>query len=310
MTNDIISELTSQYLGRNYDFLWLKTMLDKCSFAPAGSTLITGSSHALNGIWEGAWRHAINCSMHSQDIYYDYLCARRAITSARREHSFNKCLIIMGYYIAFQDLSSSKVSRESMVSNIYYPIFHDSHNWKTPAGHDPWDWVEGAPAEIKCICEQAAEQAILSEGTYYSRFRSRGTFFDLKGKTWAQIPEQERQAMGRLRAESHNKIFQHKESFAENKKILQEFVSFLYAHEVLPVVVITPFTPEYNRFVLPEMRESVLELVDSVREEVHYVDFNEDAGGIFALSDFMDTDHLSAAGAKKVSEILAEMFGT
>lgn len=81
MQQAALNQLASQYLARNYDYLWLKTMLVKCGSAPSGSTLITGSSHALNGIWEGAWAHAVNCSMHSQDLYYDYQCAQRAIMS-------------------------------------------------------------------------------------------------------------------------------------------------------------------------------------------------------------------------------------
>lgn len=302
-----LDQLATQYLTRNYDYLWLKTMLEKCGSVPAGSTLITGSSHALNGIQESAWKSAVNCSMHSQDIYYDFLCAKRAI-SGKPEGTFVRCFIVMGYYIAFQDLSLSKVSRESVISSIYYPIFGDARHWENPTGHDPWDGFGEIPEPIKAICEKAAVEQMLKCGTYYSAFRARGTFFDLKGRTWAQTTAEERWAMGQYRAESHNKIFQHKASFEENKQILQEFVSFLYAHDVLPVVVITPFTPEYNRFVLPEMKESVLELVDSVQEDVHYVDFNQDSS-LFDLEDFMDTDHLSAKGAEKVSGMLVEMFG-
>ena len=80
--NDILSRLADQFLLRNYDCLYLRAMLDKCASAPEGSTLIVGSSHALNGIQESAWHYAVNCSMHSQDIYYDYVCARRALLSA------------------------------------------------------------------------------------------------------------------------------------------------------------------------------------------------------------------------------------
>lgn len=302
-----LDQLATQYLIRNYDYLWLKTMLEKCGRVPAGSTLIIGSSHALNGIQESAWKSAVNCSMHSQDIYYDFLCAKRAM-SGRPEGTFVRCFIVMGYYIAFQDLSLSKVSRESVISSIYYPIFGDARHWENPTGHDPWGGFGEIPEPIKAICEKAAVEQMLKYGTYYSAFRARGTFFDLKGRVWAQTTAEERWAMGQYRAESHNKIFQHKASFEENKQILQEFVSFLHAHDVLPVVVITPFTPEYNRFVLPEMKESVLELVDSVQEDVHYVDFNQDSS-LFDLEDFMDTDHLSAKGAEMVSGMLVEMFG-
>ena len=161
---------------------------------------------------------------------------------------------------------------------------------------------------MKAVCEQAAVQKLLEYGTYYSELRPRGTLFDLRGRTWAQTPEGERLAMGRVRAESHNKIFQHKESFEENKRLLGAFVRFLSSRDVQPIVVITPFSPEYNRFILPQMRDGVLELLDSVPDDIHYVDFNQ-ASGLFEPADFMDTDHLSPQGAEKVSGILTEMFG-
>lgn len=307
-TEQQLSQLTLQFFSRNYDYLWLRTMLEQAGKTQTfGSTLITGSSHALNGIKESCWKNAFNCSMHSQDIYYDFQCARHVLKSAPKGR-FARCFIVMGYYIAYQDLSRSKVSRETMIANIYYPIFRDAHHWEEPSHRSLWDGIGDIPDTMKALCEQAARQKLLEYGTYYSEIRPRGTLFDLKGRSWAQVPETERLAMGKARADDHNKIFQHKESLEENKQILSEYVSFLITHDVLPVVVITPFSPEYNRFVLPEMKAGVLELLDSIPQDVHYVDFNQ-AGDLFAPSDFMDTDHLSAEGAAKVSSILVEMFG-
>ena len=304
----MMSQFATQFFSLNYDYLWLRTMLEQAgSTKTSGSTLITGSSHALNGIKESCWKSAFNCSMHSQDIYYDFQCARRVLNTAPKGQ-FTRCFIIMGYYIAYQDLSRSKVSRETMIANVYYPIFRDGHNWKSPSQRSLWDGIGDLPDTIMALCEQAAAQKLLEYGTYYSEIRPRGTLFDLKGRTWAQVPERERLAMGRMRTADHNKIFQHKESFEENKQILGEFVRFLYDCDVQPIVVITPFSPEYNRFVLPQMKDGVLELLDSVPLDVHYVDFNQ-ALDLFAPADFMDTDHLSENGAEKVSSILVEMFG-
>lgn len=306
--NAILPQLASWFLRKNYDYLWLRGVLEKASTVKThGSTLITGSSHALNGIQENCWNHAFNCSMHSQDLYYDFQCARWVLEKAERG-SFARCFIVMGYYIAFQDLSQSKISRETMIANVYYPIFHDAHNWKTPSHRDLWEGAGNIPGSLKAACEQAAEEKLLEYGTYYSEIHPRGTFFDLKGKAWEEVPQEERMAMGRIRAMDHNKIFQHRESFEENKKILRKFVRFLYEYGVQPIVVITPFSPEYNHFVLAEMREGITELLDSVPEDVHYVDFNQ-AGDLFEPTDFMDTDHLSESGARKVSSILSEMFG-
>lgn len=304
----ILSHLAAQFFSRNYDYLWLRAMLEQAGKTKTdGSTLITGSSHALNGIKENCWKRAFNCSMHSQDIYYDFQCAKRALDTAEKGR-FARCFIVMGYYIAYQDLSRSKVSRETMISNIYYPIFRNSHNWENPSHRDLWDGLGEIPEPIQKHCEQIAIQKLLEYGSYYSEIRPRGTLFDLKGRTWEQVSKQERMAMGQARAADHNRIFQHKESFEENKGILQEFIRYLYAREVQPIVVITPFSEEYNCFILPEMKAGVLELLDAAQEDIHYVDFNQ-ALELFEPADFMDTDHLSLKGAEKVSNILVEMFG-
>lgn len=312
-TERVLSHLIGQYLSRNYDYLWLKSRLEKCQNAPPGSTLITGSSHALNAVREDAWRCAINCSMHSQDLYYDFLCARQAILSAA-EPVFKRCFIIMGYYIAFQDLSKSVIMRERVIAGVYYPLFHDAHNWEEPAADDPWSFLASlSPApprlsdSLRHICEQAAGQMLLECGSYYSQLRPRTPLFDLNGLTWAQIPDEKRQTLGRTRAESHNRSFAHKESFEENKTILREFVHFLRSRHIEPIVVITPFTDEYNRFVRKEMKEAVLELLNCVPEPIHYIDFNQPS--FFEPSDFMDTDHLNETGARKVSGLLADLFG-
>lgn len=318
-SQDIFGELASHLLSRNYDYFWLRTMLEQAAAAKAAdSTLITGSSHALNAIRESCWNSAFNCSMHSQDLYYDFQCARRVlgVNALHGGGVFSRCFIIMGYYIAWQDLSRSKVSRETMITNVYYPIFGDARHWESPTRRDLWDWLEInipagkslTPQKLKSACEQAAVQKILEYGTYYSPIRPRGSYFDLDGRTWAQISPEERLALGKIRAEGHNKIFRHKESFAENKQILREFVRFLYDHGVQPIVVITPFTPEYNQFVLPQLRAGVEELLESVPEDIDYVDFNQ-IEGIFEPTDFMDTDHLNETGAEKVSILLADTFG-
>ena len=52
-TEQVLSQLAGQFFSRNYDYLWLRTVLEQAkSTSVSGSTLITGSSHALNGIKE------------------------------------------------------------------------------------------------------------------------------------------------------------------------------------------------------------------------------------------------------------------
>ena len=128
-----LETIMTRFLARNYDYLWLRTMLERASAAgTAGSTLITGSSHALYAIRESCWNSAFNCSMHSQDLYYDFQCARRVLNAKSPRGggvSFSRCIIIMGYYVPWQDLSLSKKTRKTMITDVYYPIFGDAHHW-------------------------------------------------------------------------------------------------------------------------------------------------------------------------------------
>lgn len=115
MESEKNTQFYEQFLKKNYNYLWLKTMLEKGRQVSdyADATLITGSSHALNGVKETVWKNAVNCSMHSQDIYYDFLCAQTVIEGTAQ---FKRCFIVFGYYIAYQDLSRSQGMRDCIVS--------------------------------------------------------------------------------------------------------------------------------------------------------------------------------------------------
>lgn len=300
-TNQIFAEFVSQ----NYDRLWLKSMIQKAQTTDIpDSVLITGSSHALNGIYEPMWKNAVNCSMHSQDLYYDFVCARNVL---EKNKNFTKCFIILGYYITYQDLSLSKIWGKNLIERVYYPIFHDAHHLKDFTEVDPWDKFDALSETIKLHCEEKAESLMQNLG-YYNEIMGRTPFYDLQGYTWAQLSDANQDCLAKNRAEDHNKIFQHKASFEENKEIFRDFVHYLYQHEVMPILVVPPFTQAYNRYVLPEMKAGLLEMLDAVPEDVHYIDFNDEPG-IFDNADFVDTDHLNADGAKKMSMILADMFG-
>lgn len=306
MADQKMLRLSEQFLLRNYDYLWLKAMLHKArTDVTPNATLITGSSHALNGIQESLWENAVNCSMHSQDLYYDLLCAREALRDGRQ---FSRCIIIMGYYIAFQDLSRSMMLRKGVISHVYLPIFQDARHWNEPETTSPWDGLPPQPPAVRAACEHAALQKILSYSTYYSPVRPRGTFFDFHGRAWHELPNEEKLHFGKIRADSHNKSFRYTESLHENQACLQEYIHLLHEHGSTPIVVIPPFTEAYNQFVLPELKEATVAMLDSVPEDFHYVDFN-DAPDLFCDADFMDTDHMSAQGAEKMCAILAEMFG-
>lgn len=307
--NSAFKQLSWQFLQQNYDYVWLHTMLRKANSVSANNaTLITGSSLALNGIQENLWKNATNCSMHSQDFYYDFLCARKVITSASIGRRFKRCFIVVAYYNAYSDLSRSTIYRTNWIPRIYAPIFQDTHNWKDPDKYELWSAFEAVPEKVRLDCEKIAEKEMLKLGTYYNSLRKRGSIFDLKGRKWWELTEEERLSLGIMRSEGHNKGFQrYCESAEENQEILNDYVHFLHLHDIMPILVIPPLTPVYKQYVKREIRDNMIQMVDRVPEDVHYVDFND--GSIFGPEDFVDTDHLSEKGARKMSAILVEMFG-
>lgn len=303
-----LEKLAEVFLDKNYNYVWLKAMLHKAANVNGpDAVLITGSSYGVNGIVEHNWTQAINCSASSQDLYYDFQCAHRVISNGASAY-FSKCIIVDGYYAACHDLSCGRQERQLMISNVYYPIFKDGHNWTEATENNLWLGIGNLSNEDKQRCEQIAIEKMLRQGTYFSARKQRGgTVFDLKGHNWWDISEEERRALGKIRAESHNKLFQNKAVIEENKRILNQYVAFLRQNGIAPVFVIAPFSVEYTQHISNEMKDNIQEMLESVSEKIRFVDFNQFS--CFEPTDFVDTDHLSQKGAEKFSNLLAEMYG-
>jgi len=303
-----LEALAEDFLKKNYNYVWLKAMLHKASEMPStNATLITGSSYGVNGIIEKSWEQAVNCSASSQDLYYDFLCARKAISSGSKGR-YSRCIIVDGYYASCHDVSCGIRERSLTISNVYYPIFEDGHHWNEAYQNDLWAGLEKVSDRDKRACEQLAVNIMLRQGTFFSERKHRGgTVFDLGGRDWCDVPAEERLALGKKRAQDHNKLFAHQDGISRNKEILKEYVHFLHLNNIMPVFILAPFTAEYNQHILKEMKQSILALIASVPEEIHFTDFNQFT--CFDSRDFVDTDHLSEAGAAKFSKMLVNMFG-
>lgn len=309
----ILNKLTKCFLMKNYNYTYLKAMLIKGKqLKRQGSTLITGSSYALSGIVETVWNNAVNSSCSSQDLYYDFRCAREVI-SVVPPNTFSKCFIVKGYYAACHDLSKSKKEREKVITDVYYPLFQDAHNWQLTKKKDLFEAViEETNTELtdglKELIEECALDIMINYGTYYNPLRIRDSnVFNFGEKKWNEISIGDREDLCKYRAQIHNKLFDYKDTLEENKEIFKDYIRFLHANNVLPIYVIPPFMPTYTKNILPEMKDSLMELFKAASGEIHFVDFNQ--SDCFNEFDFADTDHLSEIGAQKMSRILTEMFG-
>lgn len=304
MKCEFCMDYAEAFLKNNFFYTYLKGRLEKGQEACfRHGVLIVGSSHAL-GIREDVWDDAVNCSMHSQDIYYDLKCIMEVLDDMNPNGRYDVCYMVMGYYMPFQDLSLSKKSRDALISRTYYPIFHDAHNWKDPDIYDHWKDIPGLSEEEKTIYEQEAVNRSKTYRFYSDDTVQRKPLYDLKGNTWAELSEEARADLCQYRTNSHNSLEQHKESYVENLQLMKQTVDYLRDKGVALCVVITPFSKEYNSGISSSMKNAFFEMLDKSRVP-EVIDFNDTKYyGNFDVTDFMDFDHLNEKGCEKFSKLL------
>ena len=300
-----MNELAEKFLRENYFYTYLKGRLNKgCEANFENGILISGSSHALNGIQESVIPESVNCSMHSQDIFYDSLCVKYVLDGKKSDCNYSTCVLVMGYYMPFQDLSLSVKTRAAYIARTYYPIFHDSHNWEEPTIYDHWNFVDSLNVEDKIRYEEEAVR--FSQGLYFysDPFMKRKTIFDFSGRTWEELPADEKEAFGIKRAAQHNHLETHVDSFNDNLELIKNLKLYLEEKKIKMYVIVAPFTPQYCKNVSPSMKNGFLRFMD-MAEIPNVIDFNDERyNGIVDDSHFMDMDHLNEKGSYTLSEAL------
>ena len=309
-SNEYFEELKKTaltYLACNYDYCYLDAMHEKNRQLGA-KTIIAGSSHAMNGVMEKYLeREAINFSVSSQDVYFDFLHIRRACEEGRQ--NIENCVINIGYYMLFQDLSLSK-NMNYLVRMIYEPLFHDSHHMQIDCPYNPLqEAVESGKGVfskelITLFCREWGRKLFMEQGSFYGELKCRkgNNSMALQGIVWELLSEQEKEGYAKLRAADHNRLYAHKESRTENGIWIEEMVKYLSERNIRTIFAVFPFTKWYNQYVNPQYKEDIYQLLDNLELPVEFLDMNE--LDCFTDSDFLDTDHLNDIGAEKASEVL------
>lgn len=313
-SNEYFEELKKaalNYLKRNYDYCYLEAMHEK-NRQWGAETIIVGSSHAMNGIKEEYLKgNTINFSVSSQDIYYDFLHIRKACNEGK--YKIENCIINLGYYMLFQDLSLSK-NMNFLIRKMYEPLFHDSHHMQIDDPYDPLQEVielgKGFFSKelITLLCREWGRNIFMEQGSYYGELRSRreNNGLALKGIEWSGLSESERQEYARSRASDHNRHYTHKKSRTENGRLIEELAEFLSNRNIRTVFVVFPFTKWYNHFTNPQYKEDIYQLLDTLDLPIEFLDMNE--LDCFSDNDFLDTDHLNDTGAEKASKVLNDFL--
>lgn len=304
---DDLRRIAIQYCLLNYDFCYLQTMHEK-NRLEGTKTIIAGSSHAMNGIVEEMFdERPINFSISSQDVFYDFQNIRKAVLEGAQR--IENCIVNLGYYMLYQDVSLSKNIGKKMIPRVYAPLFGDTHNYPDAADYDmlellDYDKSKYSDELLRLFCAEWAGRGMLEEATYYGTLRSRerNNQLYLRGIEWKSLSDGEREQIAIERTKDHNNIKKHLDSRRENAVILQDMVCFLAERDIRTIFVIFPFTKYYNQYIDPEYKTDIYDALNELEQPVEFLDMNELDG--FDDNDFLDADHMNYEGAVKASSLL------
>jgi len=171
---EALRNIVIQYVINNYDYCYLDAMHERNKKLGA-KTIIVGSSHAMNGVVEKQLTDTINFSVSSQDLYFDFLHIKKAVEEGKQK--IEKCIINIGYYMIYQDLSQSTNLRE-LLTNIYAPLFGDTHHYVPDNIVDLWGMCQYdtnvySKELIQSLCREWARGFFNEEPSYYGSLKTR-----------------------------------------------------------------------------------------------------------------------------------------
>lgn len=309
---ETIQRICLNYLSKNYDLCYLTAMHHK-NHDLGADTIIVGSSHSMNGIIESELISAgdvIQFSISSQDLYYDFEHIKKAVQEQKKP--ITRCLINLGYYMLYQDLSLSKLVRV-IIPSVYLNLFgeYKCHNWPEAKMEDPFssiDYDKDMYPErlIRGLCEFWSDKVILEQSSYYGDLlaRENNNMLGVKKVQWESLSEEDRRTYAENRVlNGHNKHIEHVHTREENGVLLSDMVKFLADNDIKTYFFITPYTDEYMRFIDSRYKEDIVNALSDLPYPVEFFDMN-DLSQEFDDGDFIDSDHLNLRGAHKATALL------
>lgn len=289
---------------QNYDEYYYRMSLQAAK-NPNVDTLLVGSSYGLYGIDSHIMEHTVNCSLPSQDLYYN---AKTINEVCNNNTNIKKVVIICGYYFFFSDLSRTENEMEiQRIANVYYPYYGDLHNCVLlPSRRNIL--FQSELFDLEKISERYVS-AYYEEG-YFHEGRSREAqalkYWKDENKRWEQITEQEKEAAGKRRADEHNHQINRENTYEQNKMVFKNMLEDCNLKDIKVVFVVTPATKHYRKNFNPHFKEIFYKTLDECNTPIHLLDLFDSP--LFENADFNDMDHLNDNGAVKFTTQLLDLL--
>lgn len=274
----------ARYAATHYNYAYMKIMLD-CLSQLKLSTVILGSSYGLHGMDLKQMEGGVNLSMTSQDLIRHEKLLHKVLEE-NTPGQIRTVMFILGYYALYDDLECSRMG-QSMEQQLYEPL------------------LQTAPETNKQ--EQLLEQLIMKEGSFFNQYYRREDNCEAcySQLNWQKITGEEREKWAKHRAERHNRLLAHSDTYQKNVSCLSRITGLLQEQQIRTIVVIPPFSVEYQKHLDNRLKNSLLKELEILPWEIEYYDFNQaDGTEIFATEDFFDMDHLNDFGAAKFTKLL------
>lgn len=295
--------------GGLLEYLFLTAAFERARrIASDNMTLVAGSSYAQYAFDSKLINDSLLLAGPSQDVYYSVMCLKRAIDLIKNNGgSVKKCILILGYYAPFQDLSLQKYDRTKHLGGTYYPLFNDAHNWDNPEDTRCWHKGYRYPQWFKDLIENQVENYLFDTNSYFDDISLREKI--RKGELcWSQLDEVTRRRIAQERADKHNRLLKYTGVFNNTLRELENLNSCLNHNGIRLQVVVPPFSREYLEFLSNDMKEYFYQWLQKIDLMNDLMDYN--ISDYIFLDDcyFIDPDHLSDTGAMLFTKMIKEMI--
>lgn len=291
-------------VDNRWDYYYLKKQLSRIRKGYIRNIFV-GSSYGSFGIEPK--KEDLNLSLPSQDIYY----AIKLATVAMHNKNIKNIYLCAGYYTLFCDLSKS--NEYWRIDDVYKPLLKDIHN-RSIIGDD--DNGSSCRSGFKRMFKSLLTELInfilrvhfiftisYFNKTVHTRERRKLTMWEDPSCKWKDLSDYERNKAAVRRVTMHEKQFRYNESLNENVMVLKKFYANCKKRNIILHYLQFPFSNEYKQNMSEEYWKQKQNLEKIIRDNCdEYVDFNEICD--FEIDDFVDCDHLSDKGAKKLSKII------
>ena len=127
-------------------------------------------------------------------------------------------------------------------------------------------------------------------------------------RLWQNLSDEEKDSFAKWEADMHNPMLSetYLESLKENIQTLDSFVTFCNDKNVNLHILAMPHTKYYLKYINPQLKFNYNIFLDKIKGDFFSYDFNET--DIFTDEDFIDSQHMSEQGAKKLAPFIKELI--